>query len=66
MARTPGETVKVMAPSNLNGGYVLDVTLDGETFAVTVPPGGAREGDCFDGIITSRTALPTPADPITP
>ncbi len=45
MTVTEEETVKVLAPSNLSEGYVLDVTVDGKTFAVTVPPGGVKEGE---------------------
>ena len=37
-------TVSVVAPATLNEGYTFDVTLDGETVAVSVPPGGVKEG----------------------
>lgn len=63
MTVTEEETVKVLAPSNLSEGYVLDVTVDGKTFAVTVPPGGVKEGDYFDGIIASPSASTPLEDP---
>lgn len=38
-------TAKVVALATLNEGYIFDTTLDGNTIAVTVPPGGVKEGD---------------------
>ena len=40
-------TVSVVAPATLNEGYTFDVPLDGETVAVSVPPGGVKEGEFF-------------------
>ena len=45
MTRDTEETLKVVAPATLNGGYNFDVTVDGKTLPVTVPPGGVMEGE---------------------
>lgn len=48
MASKP-TVAQVVAPSNLEEGYVLDVVLDGKTCGVIVPPGGVKEGESFQG-----------------
>ena len=48
MAYKPA-TAQLVAPSNLEEGYVLDVVLDGKNCNVIVPPGGVQEGETFQG-----------------
>ena len=44
MTTEEGNTVSMVAPATLNEGYTFDVTVDGKTIAVVVPPGGVKEG----------------------
>ncbi|KAL7528389.1 hypothetical protein ACHAWF_002544 [Thalassiosira exigua] len=66
------ETVKVVAPSTLNEGYEFDVTVDGATHRVAVPPGGVTEGETFDAIVRPspltdpEIAVVAEAEPVAP
>ena len=49
------ETVEVVAPSNLPGGYHLTVVdVDGRSILVEVPLGGAASGEPFQAIVVRR------------
>ena len=50
-----GTTVAATAPSDLPGGYLLDVEVGGETKQVAVPPGGVASGETFEGTLTVPT-----------
>merc|ERR1719223_1578912 len=41
-------TVQVVAPSNLEGGFNFQATVDDTTFVVTVPPDGVRQGETIN------------------
>lgn len=43
----PGGTVEVTAPMDLQEGYTLQVSVNGQVQSVRVPPGGVKEGDSF-------------------
>lgn len=45
---TYNRTVQVVAPSNLEGGFNFQATVDGTTFVVTVPPDGVRQGETIN------------------
>ncbi|KAI2513576.1 PLAC8 family [Fragilaria crotonensis] len=50
------ETAEVVAPSNLEGGYHLEVDVNGVTRTVIVPEGGVVMGQTFVGDVVPSTA----------
>jgi len=63
MAYKPA-TAQLVAPSNLEEGYVLDVVLDGKNCNVIVPPGGVQEGETFQGQVVDDDKTVKPAAPV--
>ena len=56
---TEEQVVRVVAPSNLNEGYVFQVTTsDGRFVSVKAPAGGVEEGQVFDANVLDVEAPP--------
>lgn len=59
--------VEVESPGDLPEGYVFDAIYDGQTFSVTVPPGGVNRGERFSAPFEPKllppmiTAMATPS-----
>lgn len=54
-ATAEGKTVEATAPSDLPGGYLVDVEVGGVTQQVAVPAGGVASGATFQGTLTAPT-----------
>eukprot|EP00548_Thalassiothrix_antarctica_P006876 CAMPEP_0194143650 /NCGR_PEP_ID=MMETSP0152-20130528/12778_1 /TAXON_ID=1049557 /ORGANISM="Thalassiothrix antarctica, Strain L6-D1" /LENGTH=62 /DNA_ID=CAMNT_0038843153 /DNA_START=63 /DNA_END=248 /DNA_ORIENTATION=- len=48
--------LKVKAPSDLPAGYIFEATVDGKNYNVTVPDGGVKANQEFDGEATEAKA----------
>ena len=55
-----GGTVEVIAPADLQGGYLLTVNVGGTVRNVLVPAGGVKEGEQFQAApLEGSGAIPT-------
>lgn len=49
--------VEVVAPMDLPEGYQMTVSVNGQERSVTVPPGGARQGESFKGAVSGSADI---------
>ena len=57
----PTQTIEVIAPSDLAGGYEFTVQVGGKSFLVQVPNEGVKEGQVFRAAIMEQTLEKSPS-----